>query len=77
MTARMALELDHIFIVCDVGAPEAAALTALGLVEAPPNVHPGQGTACRRFAFPRQYLERLWVADEDEAQNERTRPTRL
>ena len=73
----MPLVLDHIFIMCDVGAPEAAGLTTIGLVEGPSNVHPGQGTACRRFAFPRQYLELLWVADATETQNERTRPTRL
>jgi hypothetical protein len=70
-------ELDHIFIICDVDAPEATALTKLGLVEGPSNVHPGQGTACRRFFFPLQYLELLWVRDPDEAQNQLTRPTRL
>jgi hypothetical protein len=70
-------ELDHIFIMCEVDAPEAAALTKIGLVEGPSNVHPGQGTACRRFLFPQQYLELLWVRDPDEAQNELTRPTRL
>jgi hypothetical protein len=69
----MPLELDHIFIMCDVDAPEATALTTVGLVEGPPNVHPGQGTACRRFAFPQQYLELVWVADATEAQNDRTR----
>lgn len=75
--SREMLELDHIFIMCDVDAPEAMALTTAGLVEGLPNVHPGQGTACRRFAFPRQYLELVWVADATEAQNHRTRRTRL
>jgi hypothetical protein len=71
------MTLDHVFIMCDVGAPEAAALSRIGLVEGPPNVHPGQGTACRRFFFPMQYLELLWVADQTEALNDVSRPTRL
>jgi hypothetical protein len=69
--------LDHVFLMCDAGAPEGAALTGLGLVEGPANRHPGQGTACRRFFFPDHYLELLWVADPDEAQNPATRATRL
>jgi Glyoxalase-like domain len=73
----MSTELDHIFIMCEVEAPEAAALTRIGLVEGPANVHPGQGTACRRFSFPRQYFELLWVRDRAEAQSETTAPTRL
>jgi Glyoxalase-like domain len=71
------MQLDHVFILCDAGAPEATALTSLGLVEGPANVHPGQGTACRRFFFPMQYLELVWVADQAEAMNDATRPTRL
>jgi Glyoxalase-like domain len=73
----MSTELDHIFIMCEVEAPEVAALTRIGLVEGPANVHPGQGTACRRFSFPRQYFELLWVRDRAEAQSETTAPTRL
>jgi Glyoxalase-like domain len=71
------MQLDHVFILCDAGAPETVALTRIGLVEGPPNVHPGQGTACTRFFFPNQYLELVWVVDPDEAQNAATRPTRL
>jgi hypothetical protein len=71
------IDLDHIFILCDAGAPEATALTNIGLVEGPANVHPGQGTACRRFFFQMQYLELVWVADQAEALNDATRPTRL
>jgi Glyoxalase-like domain len=70
-------ELDHIFVMCDVDAPEATALAAIGLVEGSSNTHPGQGTACRRFFLPQQYLELVWVRDPDEAQSALTRPTRL
>lgn len=70
-------DLDHVFIMCDADAPEASALAKIGLVEGPSNVHPGQGTACRRFFFPQQYLELLWVRDPTEARNDVTRPTRL
>ena len=62
------MELDHVFVMCDVGAPEAAALHALGLREGSPNTHPGQGTACRRFFFGNAYLELVWVTDAAEAQ---------
>ena len=69
--------LDHIFVMCAVDAPEASALAKIGLVEGSRNVHPGQGTACRRFHFPQQYLELLWVRHAIESQNDATRPTRL
>jgi hypothetical protein len=63
----VSVELDHIFILCAVGAPEAAALIRLGFSEGTPNTHPGQGTACRRFFFDNAYLELLWVHEEKEA----------
>src|SRR5688572_12649793 len=74
---RAGVELDHVFILCAVDAPEAAALSRLGLKEGPPNTHPGQGTACRRFLFHNAYLELLWVSDESEARSERVGRTRL
>ena len=74
---NMPTVLDHLFILCDAGAPEAAALARIGLIEGPPNNHPGQGTACRRFFFPRQYVELLWIEDRTEALSDATRPTRL
>lgn len=40
-------------------------------------MHPGQGTACRRFFFCNTYLELLWVTDPAEAQSARIRPTCL
>ena len=57
--------------------PEAEYLTRLGLIEGLPNVHPGQGTANRRFFFENAMLELLWVEHPGEAQNEQTAPTKL
>ena len=57
----MPLQFDHLFICTSVGAPDAERLVAFGLTEGEPNVHPGQGTACRRFFFRNAYLELLWV----------------
>lgn len=73
----MGAVVDHVFICCSDGAPEADALVALGLVEGTPNTHAGQGTACRRFFFSNAYLELLWVRDREEAASEAVRPTRL
>ena len=73
----MALELDHVFICCANGAPEADALIRLGLNEGSPNTHPGQGTANRRFFFDNAFLELLWVSDPAEARSEQTRRTKL
>jgi hypothetical protein len=73
----MAIELDHICICSSTDGVEAASLTTFGLTEGAGNVHPGQGTACRRFFFRNAYLELLWVSDSSEAQSERSRPTRL
>jgi hypothetical protein len=69
--------VDHAFIGCTTGAPEADALLRLGFVEGSPNTHPGQGTANRRFFFENFMLELVWVSDPAEAQSERTRRTRL
>lgn len=69
--------MDHAFIGCTSGAPEGDALLELGFVEGSANTHPGQGTANRRFFFENFMLELVWVSDPTEAQNERTRPTRL
>ena len=64
-------------IFCNVGAPEAGALTDRGLHEGPGNTHPGQGTANRRFFFPNAYLELLWIENSVEAQSPEARDTRL
>jgi hypothetical protein len=73
----MPVELDHVFICCAEGAPEASALLAHGFIEGPGNTHPGQGTANRRFFFSNAYLELLWVSGPAEAQSEPVRRTQL
>lgn len=73
----MSIELDHLFLCTEPEAPAADALVQFGLHEGPPNQHPGQGTASRRFSFFNAMLELVWVCDEAEAQNERTLPTKL
>jgi Glyoxalase-like domain len=73
----MNAELDHVFVCCDVGAPEASLLVQRGFVEGSPNSHDGQGTANRRFFFSNAYLELLWVNDPAEAQREDVLPTQL
>lgn len=60
-----------------MGAPQGEALLRLGFAEGSGNTHPGQGTANRRFFFENFMLELVWVANPVEAQNERTRRTRL
>jgi hypothetical protein len=71
------LQLDHVFICVAPDAPEADALLRLGLREGSSNVHPGQGTANRRFFFCNAYLELLWVSNEREARAQKSAPTRL
>jgi hypothetical protein len=73
----MHIELDHLFICTDQGAPEAEELVRFGLHEGPPNQHQGQGTANRRFAFLNGMIELVWVSDPAEARNESTRATQL
>jgi hypothetical protein len=70
-------ELDHFFICVDFGAPEADVLVEFGLTEGTRNMHPGQGTANRRFFFRNGFLELLWVSDPAEAQSDTARPTQL
>jgi hypothetical protein len=48
-----------------------------GLVEGASNVHPGQGTANRRFFFHNAMLELVWVYDEREARSALIAPARL
>src|SRR5215470_14605923 len=73
----MKMELDHLFVCTSPGAPEAEKLVQLGLHEGPPNQHPGQGTACRRFSFANAMIELFWVSDPSEAQSECTKRTLL
>ena len=73
----MAIEFDHLFICTDADAPVADRLVALGLTEGSSNVHPGQGTANRRFFFDNATVEFLWVHDPEEAQSEPIQRTQL
>jgi hypothetical protein len=73
----MTFELDHLFICTALGAPAAELLIQFGLTEGSANVHPGQGTANRRFFFHNLMLELLWVHNAAEAQAEVTRPLHL
>jgi len=73
-----AYALDHVFLCCSVGgAAEAEALSRAGLTEGSPNVHPGQGTTCRRFFFRNAFIELLWISDVVDAASATTSPTRL
>jgi hypothetical protein len=69
----MTVMLDHVIVLCAEGAPEAEEPSRRGLTEGPPNTHPGQGTACRRFFFSNAYLELLWVGDMAEPEDESVR----
>lgn len=71
------MEIDHIFICTKTKAPAGDLLRDFGLVEGSPNVHPGQGTANRRFFFHNLMLELLWVENKEEVQSELTKPVRL
>jgi len=63
------MELDHIFIFTKQPEQAAAALKQFGLTEGGKNMHPGQGTACRRFFFHNAYVEFVYVIDEKEIRN--------
>jgi hypothetical protein len=73
----MRIELDHLFVCTAPGAPEAEKFAQFGLHEGPPNQHPSQGTANRRFAFVNAMIELLWVSDASEAQSQSARRTLL
>jgi hypothetical protein len=73
----MRIELDHLFVCAAPNAPEAEQLIQFGLHEGPPNQHPGQGTACRRFSFINAMIELCWVSDLNEVQSESTKRTLL
>lgn len=71
------MQIDHIFIRVRPGGPEADLLREFGLTEGSGNVHPGQGTANRRFFFANAFIELLWIANEEEARSPVTSPTML
>lgn len=71
------MEIDHIFICTEYGAPEAEILKKFGLREGSSNRHLGQGTRNRRFFFRNFFIELLWVENLEEVKNKITAPTRL
>ncbi len=71
------MEIDHIFIRSQYGAPEAELLKNFGLTEASANIHLGQGTANRRFFFKNLFLELLYVNNSEDVQSEISQPTQL
>jgi len=71
------MEVDHIFVCVKDHDAAADAMKSLGLMEGTPNVHPGQGTANRRFFFRNSFIELLHLVDEVEVQSELTAATRL
>src|SRR5438552_2778914 len=73
----MKFELDHLFICTSTNAPQANNLIEFGLTEGTGNLHPGQGTANRRFFFRNSMIELLWLHSEQEAGSDAIAPTRL
>lgn len=71
------MELDHIFIFTESPAQVTNSLDKFGLTEGTPNIHPGQGTSCRRFFFENAYMEFAWVHCEEEIKNPTIAKTRL
>lgn len=59
--------LDHVYVFCEPGAPEAAQLEAAGLRIGVRREHPGQGTANACFCFADSYLELIWITDARDA----------
>lgn len=71
------MEVDHIFICTKYKAEIVDKLVEFGFVEGSSNVHPGQGTANRRFFFANAMLEFLWMENEEEICSSLTKPMRL
>nr|MBX2880779.1 hypothetical protein [Granulosicoccus sp.] len=66
---KMSLRLDHFFILTTQGAPVADQMRSIGLKEAVPRDHKGQGTSNRRFNLANSTIEWLYVRDANEANN--------
>ncbi|PWC09239.1 glyoxalase-like domain protein [Brenneria roseae subsp. americana] len=67
------MEIDHIFICSEHNAPIADVLVENGILEGTHNIHPGQGTANRRFFFNNVFLEFIYL-EEPSYQHKRTSP---
>ena len=70
------MEVDHIYICTDYKAPVGDLLKEFGLIEGTSNIHPGQGTANRRFFFHNFMLELLWIENLKEVKSDLTKPMR-
>jgi len=70
------MEFDHLFL-CVHDAALADGFADAGFTEGSSNRHPGQGTACRRFFFGNAFVEFLYLADAEEAQQSVTCQTLL
>lgn len=66
------MEVDHIFICVQSGAPEAETLKKFGLTEGSSNKHPGQGTQNRRFFFKNSFIELIFLNNPEEASSDLT-----
>lgn len=71
------MELDHVFIFTEAPQQVATSFRQFGLTEGTPNVHPGQGTSCRRYFFGNAYLELVWVSNEEQIINPVISKTKL
>lgn len=71
------MEIDHIFICVPSAGNEAELLIDFGFKEGSANIHPGQGTANRRFFFDNVMIELLFLTNADEARSKLTQPTML
>lgn len=71
------MELDHIFIFTQEPEQVVRSLQQFGLTEGTSNIHPGQGTACRRFFFYNAYLELVWVINDEEIKSPAIAKTKL
>lgn len=61
------MELDHLFLLTTIDAPEVDALIAMGLSPTYRREHVGQGTANVCFCFDNAFLEVLWVTSAAQA----------
>ena len=73
----MDLELDHLIVFTDPGAPVVDHLERAGFRAGTANDHPGQGTANRRVFFANAYMEFVFVTDPDALASPLVVPTGL
>lgn len=64
------MNIHHIFIFANPKGKIADELVEFGLTEGSGRVHPGQGTANRKFYFDNFFLEILWVENQQEFNRE-------